>query len=839
MNQGQYRRVSALFTEARSLDGAQRAELLERARERDSEVAEKVMTLLEQERTAPGFLEVAHLGEDFSLAGAEGMLDSGPLLPEKIERYTIEGLIGMGGMGIVYHGRQPSPQRDVAVKVMRPGIVSVDKRLRFQYEVELLGRLDHPGIAKILEAGTHESELGPVPFFAMELVRGRSLLEYAREPGRSRAELVELLIRVCDAVQHAHERGVVHRDLKPANILVTEGGQPKVLDFGIARATDYGVRSVERLTETGQLVGTLTYMSPEQLAGDDREVDTRSDVYALGAVAYEVLVGQPPFNLDERSLPEAARILTERSPAPAGSVRPSLKGDLETILGKALERDPARRYDSAAALAADLRRYLHSEAILARPPSALYQLKMFARRRRGLVASGIALLLALAVGFGMTLWSLVEVKAAKTETELEAARLDRVRAYLVDVFLSVRMGREERDVTLLEILEGVPEELQQRFADEPETHLDLLLTVGATFTNLGDYERAQGDLERCLELSSHLPEDDPLVLHTKIHLGQNLALQGRHEEGEAYLRQVLETARGAPDLADRARFLVDALKLMGAGVRFTDPGRAEELLREALTESAGLEDDEVSAKLHVSVRSSLAGVLSVQARYEEARAMYEEAIDLSHGTMEPGCPESLDLLTDYSLVLRRLGDNEACKEVLEEVLRIRKETLGAQDFGTMLTLNQLALLTLNMQGPEQAQPLFAEASEGLAAALGPGHPEALIALANVAHCELQRKRHVVAEALLTDVIQRMDEHLPPDHRYALTPRFDLARLYLGQERYAQAEPLFLACLESLQTQFGEAHPNVLKVRATLVQLYEAWDRPEQAARYRSGPAEDD
>ncbi len=296
-------------------------------------------------------------------------------------------------MGAVYEAEQDSPRRTVALKVVRPGLASAALLKRFGHESQILGRLHHPGIAQVYEAGVAEGQ----PFFAMEFIRGQRLDEYAR--ARTLPERLELMARVCDAVQHAHDQGVIHRDLKPANILVDPTGQPKVLDFGVARATDADLLTEAGLTQTGQLLGTLSYMSPEQVSANPAAIDHRADVYALGVLLFELVAGRLPHRLENRPLAETARLIVEEDPPRVGTLNPELRGDVETIVAKALEKDRARRYASSAELAADLRRCLSHEPIRARPPSALYQLRKFARRNRGLVggllATGVALVLGL------------------------------------------------------------------------------------------------------------------------------------------------------------------------------------------------------------------------------------------------------------------------------------------------------------------------------------------------------------------------------------------------------------------------------------------------------------
>jgi WD40 repeat protein len=317
-------------------------------------------------------------------------------------------------MGAVYEAEQDNPRRAVALKVIRPGLLAPPLLKRFSHEAQILGRLHHPGIAQIYEAGVAEDGQ---PFFALELIRGLPLDEYARRRSLPLPARLDLLARVCDAVQHAHEQGVIHRDLKPANILVDETGQPKVLDFGVARATGIDLLSSTDHTRTGQLLGTLGYMSPEQVAANPAGLDQRSDVYTLGVILFELLVERLPYPLKDLPLPEVARVIREQEPSRLGSLDPRLRGDVETIVARALAKEPARRYPSAAELAADIRRHLRHEPIRARPPSALYQLGKFARRHKALVGGVAGVVVALAVGLIGTL--LFAVREAEQRGQAE------------------------------------------------------------------------------------------------------------------------------------------------------------------------------------------------------------------------------------------------------------------------------------------------------------------------------------------------------------------------------------------------------------------------------------
>lgn len=431
MSSSVFDRAARTFLEARRLAGEERDEFLRRACADDAALREEVERLLVGD-AAPASFET--LGDELRPAVEELFAsppDAAPRMPERIGRYRVVRVIGEGGMGIVYEAEQESPRRRVALKVLRRQYGSARAIGRFRREAEILGRLQHPGIAQILEAGTTGAGGSEQPFIAMEYVQGRALLDYVGERDPGRRERLELVAMVCDAVHSAHQSGVVHRDLKPSNILVVETGAPgrpasgaggappaagvavKVLDFGVARLTDSDVQAVTLHTTPGELIGTIPYMSPEQAAGDPENLDWRSDVYTLGVILYELLTGRLPQDVRTMLVHEAVRAIREDDPTPAGSVDRSLRGDIETIIAKALEKDKARRYQSAAELAADIRRHLSEQPIAARPASAVYRLRKFARRNKAVVTG---------VGVAFASMLVVTVMAVRQAIVTEAAR---------------------------------------------------------------------------------------------------------------------------------------------------------------------------------------------------------------------------------------------------------------------------------------------------------------------------------------------------------------------------------------------------------------------------------
>ncbi len=462
-------RVRSLFHQAVVLPPEERMVFLESACAGDPGLRAEVEGLLAcdanfTEETGEGLLKspLVRLPELPAGAGGEpAAWLTGPRV--QVRHYRIVSRIAEGGMGAVYEAEQDSPRRTVALKVVRPGLASPDLLKRFTHEVQILGRLHHPGIAQVYEAGLADDGQ---PFFAMEFIRGLPLDEYANRHGLDLIARVDLVARVCDAVQHAHNQGIVHRDLKPANILVDETGQPKVLDFGVARATDVDPLTVAGLTQTGQLLGTPNYMSPEQITANPATIDQRADVYALGVILFELAAHRLPFHLENRPLAEAARVIVEQDPPKLGSLNPELRGDVETMVAKALEKDPARRYAAAADLAADLRRWLAQEPILARPPSALYHLRKFARRHKALVAGSVATALALIVGLiGTIFFAVGEAQQRQQADQNAKAALDEKREALFQAYRA-RMAAAVAALSAHDVadaarqLDAAPEELR-------------------------------------------------------------------------------------------------------------------------------------------------------------------------------------------------------------------------------------------------------------------------------------------------------------------------------------------------------------------------------------------
>ena len=432
MDAALFQKVMAVFGEACGLEGEARRQLLEEKCNGDPDLRREVEKLLAHDGHSDGSDDPWRSPG----AGAQWLADEivgEEPSPEVTARtiaapvrvlagdYRIIRVLGEGGMGVVYEAEQSRPRRTVALKALRGGQASRQALKRFEHEANVLGKLQHPGIAQIYEAGAADRSMADQAFFVMELVRGLPLHKHAQLHDLSVDDRLRLVIKICDAVQHAHQRGVIHRDLKPTNILVDETGQPKILDFGVARLTDVDSAHTTIHTLEGQLIGTLAYMSPEQVTGDTADIDTRCDIYALGVILRQLLTGRLPFDFGSRPIHEAARMIVENDPPRLSAVDSSYRGDLDVIVGKAMEKDKARRYQSAAELASDLQRFLDGDPIAARQESQLYVIgKLVRRHRHPLIAAAVVLVVLAALGIYAAIQAQRNFELAKRESEAKS-----------------------------------------------------------------------------------------------------------------------------------------------------------------------------------------------------------------------------------------------------------------------------------------------------------------------------------------------------------------------------------------------------------------------------------
>ncbi len=549
-------------------------------------------------------------------------------LPRKIGGYSIRRRIASGGMGTVYEALQDHPRRTVAVKVMRQGVVSPEAARRFEYESQLLARLHHPGIAQVYEAGTHKDGEEEFPFFAMEYIpNARSITDYAREKLHGIRERLELFVGVCDAVHHGHQKGIIHRDLKPGNILVDSGGNPRIIDFGVARATDADMVLATFQTQIGQIIGSLQYMSPEQFDADPHDLDTRSDVYALGVVLYELLVGALPYDLSGSNIYDAARVVKEQ-PAPRPRTNaPSITVDVETILLKALEKDRGRRYQSAYGLAQDIRRYLGGEAIVAHPPSMAYQLRIIARRNKPLSFAVAALFVVLVAGVAISTSMFLRAEEQRKIAEGQTEKAHAAVEFLGHALKTTVPSDWTVEPTIADLLDGTAKRVDTAFEDDPGVEAQIRQTLGMGYMGLARWNDAEVHLARALELAGvEFGPKSPKTLSYLFDLSRLYTIMGRHESKMELRRRILDIQLAEHGVDHQET--IDALyNLAGALIaleRFAEAETASIRSLEAHRRVRGDDDEETLA-----AENQLAWIRLKRGELKAAEDMSRQTLEVS------------------------------------------------------------------------------------------------------------------------------------------------------------------------------------------------------------------
>jgi len=697
-----------------------------------------------------------------------------PTHPERIGPYRIEAQVGEGGMGRVYRAREQHPPREVALKLMR-GLDPAGQQ-RFRREAELLAALEHPHIARLYAAG--EADLGGLrmPWLAMEFVHGSDVVSHARSARLDLPARIRLLIEIARAVHFAHGRGVIHRDLKPGNILVDAQGSPKILDFGVARLGD----DEAGMTQQGQVLGTVPYMSPEQLAGRSREVDSRSDVYALGVIAYELIADRLPYpRLSTSSVMEALEIVQRQAPAELATLQPSARGDLNLVVMKALANEPARRYASAAEFAADLERVLDHRPVEARAPTVGYLISRFVRRHRALSAAASAVLLVLVGATVVSLRFAVAEAEARAVAEARSAEAESIGGFLIGMLAAVNpesgqdrevrvyelLDQARRDLEAAELAPAVRTRLQHTLADtyvglgQFDTAIglyestlsqlpDSLATADQRFdvrVGLWDAKRRAGQVEQAaVELGAALPETASVQQRLKWQTAyaQALAEQGKLDEAVALLRELLALAESELG-ADAARSLVQRHELAEALQRQMKLDEARELASEVVERRAQVLGDEHVDTLRARVL--LAAVLHQQGRAEEAGPLMRRSVEGAQARFGDRHPFTLNARRNLAIFLMQNGALDEAEAVSRALLAALRETRGESAESTLLAKQSLAYVLEDQGRLADAEALLRETVAAVEAAGGASGPLLLGPRNNLGMNLMRQSRH--AEAL--------------------------------------------------------------------------------------------
>ncbi len=848
------------------LDEAHRRQFLANAFSEHPHLEQEVLSLLRSHALAGDFLQspAAHGTPASEFKFAWNMPQPGT----RIGPYLLEQVIGRGGMGVVFSASQDQPfRRRVALKIIQPGISSRKVLARFEAERQALAIMDHPNIARVIDAGVLPNEKGEAtgadgieqPYFVMELIDGIPITTYCDQARMTPRQRLELMIPICEAIQHAHQKGVIHRDIKPSNVLITEYDSrpvPKIIDFGVAKAIGTQLSDLSLQTDFGQVVGTLEYMSPEQAGLNQQDVDSRSDIYSLGVLLYELLTGTTPLNkkqLSEAAMMEVFRIIqqvepqrpstristTDEAPSVAANrnTEPArlsglVRGDLDWIAMKALEKDRSRRYQTANALAVDLRHFLQDEPVTASPPSAGYRLRKFIRRNRIMATASAGIALAIVIGAAVSTLGWMEAHrqfkiASEAESkqrearELAETRLKQVESgitVLSNVFRDLTPGTaddvddntDQRDlrIALANRLEGAARQIQTENMGDPLGIARLQYQLGISLLELKQAARAREVFTQSLAvLQRELGAEHLETLNCLDRLALCLQQEGKRNEALELFQKVLESKRrtiGESHLDSLAtgNNIASLLTLLG---RFDEAIAQHESSIIAMTENFGIE-----APVSMSAINNLGVALVKAGRASSAVKSLEENLERRQRVLGKEHPDTSRSIESLAMCYRSLGQREKVAPLLEESLRVTQSLYGPDNPKTLRCVSNLAIILQDLGDNKRSIPLLEQVLRQRRILLGSEHPDALASASNLGIAYRRDKRYGEAIALLQESLDGRRRTLGADHPDTLSSLNNLATCWKAQGEAAKALPLLEEAVASRRRVLGNEHPDVFE-----------------------------
>lgn len=776
------------------------------------------------EGLCPRCLMKVAMGEDAKVTVESSAFIEGP--GTTIGRYKLLQLIGEGGMGLVYLAEQQEPiRRKAALKIVKLGMDTKQVIARFEAEKQMLALLEHPNIARVYDAGTTETGR---PYFVMEYVKGQSITDYCDQHKANIEDRLKLFRQVCEGVHYAHQKGIIHRDIKPSNIVVTVEGDravPKIIDFGIAKAVTQPLTPGTLFTQQGQLLGTPEYMSPEQVDMATQDIDTRSDIYSLGVVLYQLLAGVLPFcreSFEKGGFAEIQRVIQEVDPPHPSTalyklgdeakkiaerrktqvvpLARRLHRELEWIPLKAMRKERVRRYRSASELADDIQNYLNGNPLIAGPETAIYRVKKFVRRHTGSVATAVIIALVIIVGFIISTAMFFRAERARARAELLAAMSHATMEFFqsgfcvkrADVTVGEVVETLAKNLELLELRKGFSDSLPKDFHGVPLPVMVAAarLALGNMYIGIEKYEKAEPQLVQAHQFfQKALGQKHAFTVHAMKDLALLYLRQGRYDEAEPFLAKTLDASRRIKD-DDHDEMLYHSVSDLSQ--QYVAEGRhneAEPVLVRALEISRRIWGEE---NLHTTGSMWSLGRLYIkQGRYDDAEPLLVESLEnIRRIQGEESRPASAHM-NALGVLRTKQGRYDEAEPLLVKAVEIRTRLLGEEDPFVLEFMNDLAVLYREQGQYKEAEDLFGKALGSRQRVLGEKHPD------------------------------------------TLTSMSESALLYVKQGRHDEAEPLAIACYQGRSAKFGPEHAFTQDAIQVLLKLYDAWGKPEKTEEWRA------
>jgi serine/threonine-protein kinase len=783
--------------------------------------------------------------------------------PPEIGGYEVIDKLGEAGQGQVWKALHLGTNREVALKVPRVGLSSSRKTLaRFEREVEVAARLRHPNIARINDSGVHQG----LYYYTMDLIEGVNLDQYVKQAHLSHREILELMQIICQAIQYAHQNGVIHRDLKPSNIMIAEDGKPFIVDFGLAKSLLEDDLNITVSTD-GEAAGTPAYMSPEQAAGHLDKIDTRTDVYSLGVMLFALLTGEFPHDLSGSRGEVLHRIAEEEIRRPR-KLDPKLDKDLEALLLKSLEKNPDRRYVSAGELGRDIDNYLNGKPLIAGPQSGIYQLRKFVRRHKSLVA-GILVVFAVSL-IGTVVSTFFAIGQSRARAEAQAVS-DFLRYSVLESLDSYRVGG--RQITIRSVLDAASNSLndEKKLQRWPLAEAEIRATLGFAYWSLGLYEQAASHDERALEIRrAHLAKDDTLLQSIMENLGWVYFDQNRFEEAEKLLIEAVEANFGVENednwwdapismnmlaslyivqgrFREAEEYCLKAMEIVRSHLGeplvsnmhtlaccYHFQGRheeAEEQFRKAL--EIGQRNLGKTDWHTLSLMRDFSELCCDLGRYDEAEQLLTNVLNFGRSSWDDEHPERLKIMASLGWLRHNQGKYEQAEDILSETLNAAHRILGEEHMTTAHCMHGLGTVYLNQGQYDQAEPLLINAWDILCRLLNEENWTSLSVKNTLGKLYTAQENYDKAEKFYLETMDARNHKLSKEHPDTLETMNDLAILYNEQTRYEEAEKFLLEVLKGRRIKLGDQHPHTIKSLNQLIQLYEGWNKPKKANQWRA------